>query len=149
MPSVFHNPVQDQQRSSYVNDHQTPDKKVAPLPKEKTEVINGATYHFVLRYQGKVGMPGGSSYVLHRKNGPSIVFKDGTEHWYIRGRLSRSDGPAIIEASGTVHFYERGLLHNTSGPAIDYADPRPNVYALDGDIMSREMWLSRTKPDGM
>lgn len=32
---------------------------------------------------------------FHRKNGPALIYKDGTKMWYKNGYLHREDGPAI------------------------------------------------------
>jgi hypothetical protein len=34
-------------------------------------------------------------YQYHRVDGPATVWIDGTELWYINGKLHRTDGPAI------------------------------------------------------
>lgn len=36
--------------------------------------------------------------VLHRENGPAVEYEDGSEEWYLEGKLHRVDGPAIIDA---------------------------------------------------
>jgi hypothetical protein len=33
--------------------------------------------------------------VLHREDGPAVMFDDGSMEWYFRGELHRTDGPAL------------------------------------------------------
>jgi len=34
----------------------------------------------------------------HRVNGPAIIWKDGTQEWWVEGKRHRIDGPAIIHS---------------------------------------------------
>ena len=34
--------------------------------------------------------------LLHRENGPAVLWPDGTQFWYLNGLLHRTDGPAYI-----------------------------------------------------
>ena len=108
-------------------------------PKEKVVVKDGNEYHFRLRYQGKEEKPGGSSFHLHRKDAPAIVFANGDQHWYSRGKLDRKGAPAIVCVNGEKHWYRKGLLHNLEGAAIEYTDGRMNVWAIDGNVVSRDI----------
>jgi hypothetical protein len=60
--------------------------------------------------------------ILHRHDGPTILWVDGTIEWYLNGKIHRDDGPAIIEPDGTQNWYKNGLLHRDDGPAIIYPD---------------------------
>ncbi len=51
------------------------------------------------------------------KNG-KYVSEDGTEMWYKDGLLHREDGPALIYDHGTMKWYRNGFLHREDGPAI-------------------------------
>ncbi|NJO58776.1 MAG: hypothetical protein HC836_10640 [Richelia sp. RM2_1_2] len=39
--------------------------------------------------------------VLHRIDGPAVIWPDGSKEWYKNGRLHRIDGPAIEWVIGT------------------------------------------------
>lgn len=43
--------------------------------------------------------------VLHREDGPAVVYDDDGKHWFINGKPHRLDGPAIERADGTVSWY--------------------------------------------
>jgi hypothetical protein len=46
--------------------------------------------------------------LLHRTNGPAIIYLDGYEYWYFEGKRHRTDGPAIIEADGSKQWWLDG-----------------------------------------
>jgi len=63
----------------------------------------------------------------------TVVKDDGTQSWYINGKLHREDGPAIIwgnctqdgnlrPIAGRHDWYKEGKLHRDNGPAIIWAD---------------------------
>ena len=58
-------------------------------------------------------------HVLHREDGPSVEYADGTKEWYYDGQLHRDDGPAIERPIGSNEWYKHGLLHREDGPAIE------------------------------
>ena len=37
-----------------------------------------------------------------------VVYPNGTQLWYLHGRLHREDGPAVINPNGTRHWYLDG-----------------------------------------
>jgi hypothetical protein len=45
---------------------------------------------------------------LHRKDGPAIIFADGSVEWWLDGMRHREDGPAYVAASGTKAYYIAG-----------------------------------------
>ena len=49
---------------------------------------------------------------LHRKDGPAIIYPDGTQLWFYEGDLHRSDGPAIIYPDGTEKWFCYGKPTN-------------------------------------
>lgn len=59
---------------------------------------------------------------LHRKDGPAIIYPDGTNKWYLNGELHRVDGPAAEYPDGEKKWYLNGKLHRTDGPAAEYPD---------------------------
>ena len=60
--------------------------------------------------------------ILHREDGPAIVYANGSKSWYINGKCHREDGPAIVYASGSKTWYLNGKCHREDGPAFEYAD---------------------------
>lgn len=63
------------------------------------------------------GLSIGKSYVahyvngiLHRVDGPTIIWQDGQKEWYQNGKLHRINGPAIIEPDGKQWHYLDGQL---------------------------------------
>lgn len=47
--------------------------------------------------------------ILHREDGPAIIFNDGQQSWLCRGLLHREDGPAIIYPDGRCSWYLRNV----------------------------------------
>jgi hypothetical protein len=46
---------------------------------------------------------------LHREDGPAAIYVEGSQLWYLNGKLHREDGPAIIDADGKQHWYLNGV----------------------------------------
>ena len=46
--------------------------------------------------------------VLHRENGPSVEYTDGTKYWHQNGRRHRTDGPAVEWYDGDTEWYING-----------------------------------------
>lgn len=46
-----------------------------------------------------------SNGVLHRENGPAVLYKQGYQEWWRNGKLHREDGPAIISSDGTEEWF--------------------------------------------
>lgn len=58
--------------------------------------------------------------ILHRNDGPAIIYQNGSMNWYIYGILHRDDGPAVIDVTNsgkTEMWYFQGLLHRNHGPS--------------------------------
>jgi hypothetical protein len=66
--------------------------------------------------------------LLHRENGPAIIYADGRKKWYQNGHLHRLDGPASEWPKFYREWYQTGLLHRTDGPAIEYYNSRTRNY---------------------
>lgn len=58
--------------------------------------------------------------VVHRDDGPAIIFKDGTRVWYQHGKIHRENGPAIEHPDGGTEWSQNNRLHRTDGPAVEY-----------------------------
>ncbi len=67
--------------------------------------------------------------LLHRNNGPAIVYTRGLQEWYQCGRLHRRHGPAKVFPDGTTMWYHNGRLHGGSMPAIIWADGAREWYS--------------------
>ena len=59
---------------------------------------------------------------LHREDGPALAIPYVKKAWYLNGKLHRIDGPAEEWDWGTKYWYLNGELHREDGPAIEYAD---------------------------
>jgi len=80
----------------------------------------------------------GTYHLLHRSNGPAVVFPDGREHYYYKGKLhSQNDLPAIEYDDGAKVYCKHGEQHRVVGPAVI------------GGVRSYEYWQNgkRTVPD--
>lgn len=51
--------------------------------------------------------------LLHREDGPAVIWNDGEKEWYINGERHREDGPAIIYANGIKEWYLDGRRYLT------------------------------------
>jgi hypothetical protein len=60
--------------------------------------------------------------------------------WYKNDLLHRTEGPAIIYLSGTEVWYFEGKLHRTEGPAIICSDGRESYY-LNVKYLTHDKWL--------
>lgn len=49
--------------------------------------------------------------VLHREDGPAVIYSNGTKRWYIDGLLHRIDGPAVEWATGQKQWFIHGVEH--------------------------------------
>ena len=48
--------------------------------------------------------------ILHREDGPAIEYFNGTNSWWLNGKLHRMDGPAIEYANGSKVWYVNDIL---------------------------------------
>ena len=46
--------------------------------------------------------------LLHRDDGPAIVYSNGSKGWLKNGNLHREDGPACEHSDGTKYWYLNG-----------------------------------------
>ena len=74
----------------------------------------------------------------HREDGPAVVYANGTEIWYLHGKLHREDGPALTRPDGHKAWYRNGVLHREDGPAIilSIAENGPNAFYLNGRFIT-------------
>ena len=60
--------------------------------------------------------------ILHKEDGPAVVYADGEESWWFDGDIHRTNGPAVVYADGTKEWRQRGQVHRVDGPAIEWAN---------------------------
>jgi hypothetical protein len=61
------------------------------------------------------------SKVLHREDGPAVIYYGGIQkRWHRYGKLHRVDGPAIIVGSFLEEWYTDGKRHRLDGPAVEW-----------------------------
>ncbi len=86
--------------------------------------------------------------VLHKEDGPAILWEKGDKDWYLNGeliksedvlgnvyyyknnKLHREDGPAIEWKNGDKSYFQNGLLHRIDGPAIEWHNEKK--YYING-----------------
>jgi len=79
-------------------------------------------------------------YTLIYKNGFKFYYKD--REMII---LHRLDGPAIIWPNGTKLWYVDGKCHRTDGPAVEHTDGRKSWY-VDNKRLTEEQFNALTSP---
>lgn len=58
---------------------------------------------------------------MNKENNNPIVLENDTKEWYNeRGLLHREDGPAVIYSNGDKEWWQNGKLHRLDGPACEY-----------------------------
>ena len=57
--------------------------------------------------------------VLHRLDGPALIYSNGYKAWYINGERHRTDGPAVIFPDGSEFWYYNNKKHRIDGPAVE------------------------------
>ena len=60
------------------------------------------------------------------------------------GLLHRTDGPAIVYADGSKSWYQNELLHRTDGPAIDWIHGRKEWH-INGVRLTEDEFNQRVK----
>lgn len=75
--------------------------------------------------------------IIHREDGPAVVYPSGDEEWIQHGRLHRLDGPAVIWSSGYQAWYYKGQFHRTGGPAVRYTNGRLEFW-IHGERFTEE-----------
>ena len=59
--------------------------------------------------------------------------------YYLEGLLHREDGPAVVYDNGTQEWWVKGSRHRLDGPAIYYSE---NIVKKYGHISSRMYWIN-------
>ena len=91
--------------------------------------------------------------LLHRKDGPAMVMKDGTQVWYKNGQIhSYNNEPALITSDGFRAWYDTGIRHRSDGPAVIHPDGKLSFYylgyfAAEEEVFNLKPW--RTEVEGL
>jgi hypothetical protein len=87
------------------------------------------------------------STILHREDGPAIIYKDGGTSWYRYGMLHRIGGPARIFSNNGEEWWQNGNLHRLDGPAVIYLDGSVSWYLNGIYYSSKEEWFEKLKEE--
>jgi len=66
-----------------------------------------------------------------------IKYVNGYQAWYKNGLIHRDDGPAVIWADGTQFWYRYGECHREDGPAVVGTGSEPRWW-LNGKHYSKD-----------
>jgi hypothetical protein len=50
--------------------------------------------------------------LLHRLDGPAVVYADGTKEWWVFGVRHRLDGPAVEDPNGSSDYWVNGKQYS-------------------------------------
>lgn len=53
--------------------------------------------------------------LVHREDGPAVIFSSGFKAWYIQGKRHRIDGPAVIYNNGNIEWWLNGKEYTFKG----------------------------------
>jgi len=74
--------------------------------------------------------------LLHREDGPAIIYAGGGTEWWRNGYFHRIGGPAVDDlVGGRQEWWVDGLRHRDDGPAVIYTDG------------TKEWWLNNRQVD--
>ena len=62
--------------------------------------------------------------ILHRVDGPAVIYDNGTTEWLVNGLRHRTDGPSIHRYNGDKFWYIYDKRHREDGPAVELIDGR-------------------------
>jgi len=74
------------------------------------------------------------------------VWGNGSESWYLNGKLHREDGPAREYASGDKFWYLNGKLHREDGPAVEWPNNGTKYWYLNDKEVTKEEHKRMTSP---
>jgi hypothetical protein len=77
------------------------------------------------------------THIIHRENGPAIIYSNGDIEWHMNGEKHREDGPAMEWKNGLKEWYIKGKRHRIDGPAITHPDGR-KLWFVNGKYLSTE-----------
>ena len=74
------------------------------------------------------------------------VEENGTQRWYLNGKLHRTDAPAEIYPNGSQYWFLNGVVHRTDGPAVIFPDGTQRWW-LNGKRYDFSDWLAALDAD--
>ena len=87
--------------------------------------INGIYYYKDAKYT-----------ILHREDGPAIIYANGDKEWYFNGECHREDGPAVIWTKGN-KFYYLNNQNLSKEEYIEHIKSKPICLAKKSRILKR------------
>jgi hypothetical protein len=79
--------------------------------------------------------------ILHREDGPAVIYKDGRKEWYMNGKLHRVGGPAVETEHGGKFWIFYDKIHRVDGPAVITKDGELSWYLNDIYFKTKEAWF--------
>ena len=73
------------------------------------------------------------------------VYDDGSNYWFLNGKLHREDGPACELSDGSKSWYLNGKLHREDGPAVEYFSGQRFWYLNGVEMTEQEHNKAMTK----
>lgn len=98
--------------------------------KNKREIVE---QHFMLNNRNKN--------ILHKVDGPAVVWSDGSCEYFQNGIIHNENGPALVEKTSSYTrslWYVNGNLHREDGPALEHV-------TQNGDKNYYEYWVDGKK----
>ena len=83
--------------------------------------------------------------ILHKEDGPAVVWVDGEQSWWFDGDIHRTNGPAVLYADGTKEWRQHGQVHRVDGPAIEWANGAKEWWS-NGVQLTEAEFLAATQP---
>ena len=80
---------------------------------------------------------------------PTEIWADGTKIWRNeKGQTHREDGPAVIRSNGSQYWYIHGKLHHLYGPAFVRSDGHFEWCIHDNDVTKQiQKWAKERDID--
>lgn len=72
-----------------------------------------------------------NSKILHKEDGPAVIWSDGSKEYFINGFLHNENGPAIVEYNKNFirnQWYLDGVIHREDGPAVEHLNSNGTSY---------------------
>jgi len=81
--------------------------------------------------------------ILHREDGPAVIYPNNRKEWWLKGKLHRLDGPAVIWENGDKEWFVNGKLHRLDGPAYIMNNGYNIWYINDKELNEEEVeaWI--------
>jgi hypothetical protein len=76
------------------------------------------------------------------------VYSNGTQKWWLNGKLHREDGPAIIHQNGTQTWWLNDKRHREDGPAIIWPNGTQEWWINGKNITEDEFNNRKNSCDG-